>query len=346
MAFCSLAIWLYLILARVVNEALQRSYQVTAMSQTIGTLTITGVYGGQSITQVFLVTQVPIGFEIVTSLPVTNLFQGRVVFLTADNQLYRYSGSAWTTVVPAVNITGTITTTQIATGSITTPLLAANSVTAAKIAANTITAAQILANTITGNQIAAGTITAAKMAVTTLSSLTANLGTITAGNIIIPAGAGYIQFNNGVNMKVTGTGFGAGSAFLEWYGPTQSSAGNFSACTTANGLWWLKTDGTSYMGGRINVGTSLAGSNGYYKHPPDASGRVFIDQWFVYTQSGSSPDTVSYPTPFPNACLNVQATNGTSMQNMFVSLGSLGTSSFTWNFGVGGAVVYFRAWGY
>jgi hypothetical protein len=103
------------------------------------------------------------------------LFEGRVVFLTTDDKLYRYTGSAWTAAVPAVDITGTITETQIGTDAITTPKIAANAVTAAEIAANTITAGQIATNAITADKILAGAITAAKVATNEIVALSANI---------------------------------------------------------------------------------------------------------------------------------------------------------------------------
>lgn len=42
--------------------------------------------------------------EVVSALPTTGNTQGRVVFLTADNKLYRFTGSAFTAVVEAVDI--------------------------------------------------------------------------------------------------------------------------------------------------------------------------------------------------------------------------------------------------
>lgn len=51
--------------------------------------------------------------------------QGSVVFLTTDNKLYRSTGTAWTTVVPAVDITGQILAGQIADASLTMAKFAA-----------------------------------------------------------------------------------------------------------------------------------------------------------------------------------------------------------------------------
>lgn len=151
-------------------------YQVTAMSADTATLTITATYSGQTLTEVFSLVKVKGGYEIVATLPATNLFEGRQVYLTTDDKLYRYTGSSWVSTVAAVDITGTITTTQITDGAISTPKLAANAVTAGEIAANAVTATAIATDAVTANKIEAGAVTAAKISVTSLSAITADVG--------------------------------------------------------------------------------------------------------------------------------------------------------------------------
>lgn len=51
--------------------------------------------------------------EIVNVLPVAGNFVGRLVFLTDDNKIYRWTGTEWTAAIPAVDITGAITAEQI-----------------------------------------------------------------------------------------------------------------------------------------------------------------------------------------------------------------------------------------
>lgn len=160
-----------------------RTYSVTGgfdTNEDNATLTIratgSGSYSSVVIDKVFTLSKAKGGYEIVSSLPSTNLFEGRVVFLTSDDKLYRYTGGAWTAAVPATDITGQITGTQITDGSISTAKIAANAVTAAQIAAATITATEIATNAITANKIQAGAVTAAKMNVTDLSSITATVG--------------------------------------------------------------------------------------------------------------------------------------------------------------------------
>jgi hypothetical protein len=176
-----------------------------------------GAYVGITIDKLFSLSKAKGGYEIVATLPTTDLFEGRVVFLTTDDKLYRYTGAAWTTAVPAADISGTladaqiaslaaskitgqltdtqlaaiaaakvtgqITGTQITDGAITTAKLSAGSVTSNEIAANTIVAADIASGTITATQIAAATITGAKIAAGTIAAGNIAANTITASEI-------------------------------------------------------------------------------------------------------------------------------------------------------------------
>lgn len=154
-------------------------YQVSGLSVNNGTLTLTATYNGVTITDTFVVTKSYVGYEVVSSLPATDNYQGRVVFLTTDNKLYRWDNSSWTAAVPTGDLIGTIGTTQIQDGAISTPKLAANAVTAGKIDADAITSREILVGSLTGDRFQAGSITAAQIAT----------GTITAASAIIADGA-------------------------------------------------------------------------------------------------------------------------------------------------------------
>ena len=210
-------------------EALTVAYVAQAYSVTSGfdagedtaTLGIratgSGAYAGIVIDKLFSLSKAKGGYEIVATLPVADLFEGRVVFLTTDDKLYRYTGAAWTAAVPAVDISGTladaqiaavaaskvtgtlsdsqlaaiaagkvtgqIVGTQITDGAITTAKLSAGSVTSNEIAANTIVAADIASGTITATEIAAATITGAKIAAGTIAASNIVSNTITASQI-------------------------------------------------------------------------------------------------------------------------------------------------------------------
>jgi len=156
--------------------------------------------------------------EIFSSLPLSGEYVGQVIFLTADNKLYRWTGSAWTSAVPTTDLTGQITGVQISDDSVSAAKLAANSVTANAILGGTITGDKITANTITGGllatagiitstaQINDGLITNAKIgnaAITTAKIGSAQVDTLQiAGNAVIPS-----QFNTASGSTTLTTGY-------------------------------------------------------------------------------------------------------------------------------------------
>jgi hypothetical protein len=71
-----------------------------------------------------------------------------------------------------------------------------------------ITADKVSANAITADKISAGAVTAAKISVTNLAAISADLGSITAGTIVLPSG-GFIR--SGQTAYNTGTGFYIGN---------------------------------------------------------------------------------------------------------------------------------------
>lgn len=100
--------------------------------------------------------------ELITTLS-TVLPDGAIAFNITDGKLYKRVGGAWVPLVNTDDLSGTITSTQIADGGITTPKLAANAVTAAKIAALTITANELAANSVIFGKVAAGAIRATEI---------------------------------------------------------------------------------------------------------------------------------------------------------------------------------------
>ena len=121
--------------------------------------------------------------ERVGSLPSTDLTQGRVVLLTTDNKLYRYTGTAWTAAVPATDVTGQITGTQITDDAITTTKIAANAVTADEINAGAVTAAKIAAAAVSADKIAANAVVAGKIAADAVTAGTISAGAVSATQI-------------------------------------------------------------------------------------------------------------------------------------------------------------------
>ena len=151
--------------------------------------------------------------EVVASLPSVDLYQGRIVLLTTDSKMYRYTGSAWTAAVPATDLTGQITGTQITDNAITTSKIAANSVTATqinagavtadKVSAGAISADKIAANAVTADKVAANAITAAKIAAGSIESDKLAANSVIAGKIAAGAvNADQIAANAVVSAKI------------------------------------------------------------------------------------------------------------------------------------------------
>lgn len=125
------------------------------------------------------------GIQIVGALPGSDNFAGRVVYLTTDGKLYRWTGSEWERSTAAADLTGQITETQITDGAISTPKLAAGSVTAAKITAGAVTADAILAGAVNAAKIAAGSITSTKLAAGAVTADAILAGAVTAAKIAV-----------------------------------------------------------------------------------------------------------------------------------------------------------------
>ena len=118
--------------------------------------------------------------ETLSALPTTGNSVGRMVYLTTDGQLYRYTASGFTTAVPAQALTGTITATQIADDAITTPKIATGAITADEIGANAITAGKIAVGAVTAGTIQAGAISATEIASNAITTEKIYSGAITA----------------------------------------------------------------------------------------------------------------------------------------------------------------------
>lgn len=198
-------------------------YQVTALTADVGSITVQAVHSGNTLTETVAFSRSYVGYEIVASLPVTNLFAGRMVFLTADGKLYRYTGGAWTRAVDGADIS---------------------------------------ANSVTTDAMFAGTITTAKLRVTQLSVLSADAGTLTAGVLQSASGNTRLDLTNarvlynsapgqaGGYVRVQGAGFGPSLNYLDWYGPKPAGqttdSGIIANLTDGAAQWFLKTDGSQY----------------------------------------------------------------------------------------------------
>jgi hypothetical protein len=187
--------------------------QITAPQIADGAVTDAKIAAGAVTTAKFATGIAPV--EIVATLPTTGNFEGRTVYLTTDDRLYRHTGSptgsaGFTAAVPAADVTGQLTNAQIAdvaaakltgqitttqitdsavttakvnAGAVTTAKLAAGAVTADTIAANAVTTVKINAGAVTANEIASGAVTADKVAANAITAGKIAAGAVSATEI-------------------------------------------------------------------------------------------------------------------------------------------------------------------
>lgn len=134
---------------------------------------------------------------IVSSVPLSKVTN--TIFNTADGKMYRWNGSAYVASIPASDLAGAITSTQITDGAITTPKMTANSISGSVIAAGTLTADKIEANSITAGQIRAGAISASELSADAIDGKTitgATVRTAAANQRVVMDASGMKAWNS------------------------------------------------------------------------------------------------------------------------------------------------------
>ena len=162
--------------------------------------------------------------ERVSVLPTTNLTTGRVVMLTSDNKLYRYSGTSWTKAISAADLddqvnlatqvfgqvqassltAGQISTASIQSGAVVADSIASGAISAVKLAADSVTANAIAANAVTASEIAASTITSAQLDTSEIFADSAVIGAIQSSSITtaaVVAAIGTFEFIQSSNIQ-------------------------------------------------------------------------------------------------------------------------------------------------
>lgn len=244
-----------------VNGQVKGYYQVTAMSADTATLTLSATFGGTTVTKTFSISKSKAGYEIVSTLPLTNLFQGRVVFLTTDNKLYRYNGSAWTKAVDGGDISlNSIAANSIVTGSITSAQLSTTELItlSAQIKDAIITTAKIGDLQVNNAKIANLTVGTQKiedLAISRSSSSYYNFNgySYTTDGVwydlyVTQGGYVYVGSGNGsYNYTQTGTGtYGEPIYSYTYVGP---GLGDYNYVTSQFGLYTSVTTGSAAQSG-------------------------------------------------------------------------------------------------
>ena len=303
-----------------------QTYSVTAgfdVNEDTASLTIratgSGTYVGVTIDKVFSLSKAKGGYEIVATLPTTDLFEGRVVFLTTDDKLYRYTGSAWTAAVPAVDISGTLADAQIAalaaskvTGQLSDSQLAA--IAAAKVTGQ-LTNTQIadLAATKISGQLTNAQI--ADLAATKIS------GQLTNAQIAAIAAAkvtGQIVDSQIAAVSVIKVNGGVGGGNLLSNSNFKSVTGTIDTNGSLPSNWFVYNNGTIPVTTRV-VSEGLFGTN-YYRITANAA---TTNRLGLYTEQGAAIWTpgIDYIISFwARAGQNAGAV-GKTMQGLYSNMG-------------------------
>ena len=148
--------------------------------------------------------------EIVSTLPTSGNFQGRQVFLTSDNKLYRYNGTSFIASVATSDLQGQVSSTQISDNSISTAKIQADAITANEISTGAVTADAITAGSIGAAAIAADAITSDKIAANAVTAGAIQAGAVStdalAANVITSDKilSGAIQTSDLAANSITG----------------------------------------------------------------------------------------------------------------------------------------------
>ena len=125
--------------------------------------------------------------QVVSTLPSTAA-QGDMAFLTTDNKLYRYNGSAWTLAVDGADVTdGTLPADAIVANSLTAGQIAAGAISTDELAANAVTAAKISAGTITFDKLLGGVIENTTDTLASSVSISPSDGVVTIDSVTLGA---------------------------------------------------------------------------------------------------------------------------------------------------------------
>lgn len=198
--------------------------------------------------------------EIVSSLPTTGNSEGRMVYLTTDDKIYRFTGASFTASMPFGDLTGTIAANQIAANTVTAAMIQAGAIGADQIAAGAISAGKIAAGAITAEKIATSAIDADKIATNAITSDKISANSITSGKIAAAA-IGTTQLSAGA---VTATAIASNAVTADKVVAGSLTAGNLSTSkiTIAVSSFGSYTNRTTDSNGQVNITQSISGGVG------------------------------------------------------------------------------------
>jgi len=193
--------------------------------------------------------------EVLGSLPAAGT-QGRVVFLTTDNKLYRDTGSVWVETIPSTDVTGTFGTSQIADDAITAAKVAAGAIGSSEIAASAVQASELATNAVTETKISSLAISTAKIQANAITSGLIAASAVVAGKVA----AGAIDTTELAADAVTAAKIAAGTITASEIAANTITAGQIAAgAIAASELATNSVTSTKIAAGAIVAGKIAAG---------------------------------------------------------------------------------------
>ena len=268
------------------------------------------------------------GIEVLAALPTSGNTEGRMVFLTSDDKLYRYDGTNFIATVATTDLTGyiaigqidvntinaghiqsnAITAGKILAGEIGTSHLAANSITTAKIATDAITANEIVANAVGAGEIAAGVISSTHLASNSIlaGNITAGALTMakmtdvsekTTNSVTVQLGAGAsVGGNDAGGAYISGTSGNYGLIGTNTAGGNAIAGGTTATSGTSAGVVAVGGGTSSSFGNWDTIGAVGTGDSGLlaiaYSTNNSGSASSYVEiakgSYSIYTTTGST----------------------------------------------------------
>lgn len=166
------------------------------------------------------------------TLPDSNYSANAVVLLTTDRKLYRRTGNTWTAAVPAIDLTGQVTETQISDNAISSPKIQALAIVAGKIAVGAVVAGNLAVDSVIAGTVAAGAIRAIDAAFDSAAIQNADINSLSASKLT--AGTIDASVINVVNLNATNITTGSMTANRIGAGTVSASVSLTSASLILN----------------------------------------------------------------------------------------------------------------
>lgn len=317
-------------------------------SSITGTLVASQIAAGAITVGKFAAGITPI--EIVSTIPVSGNYEGRTVYLTtldglfAPDKIYRWTDTSttgntfWTSAVPAVDISGNLTNSQIAdlaaaklTGQITTTQITDGGISTAKLAAGSVTTAKIAALAVTASEIASGSITTGKLTAGAVTSNELSANSVIAGKV----SAGAISTTELAALSVTAAKIASATITTTQIAANTIVAGNIATGTiTADRMNVSTLSSISANIGTITsgsiTGTSITNGSGFNLVTINGSGINVGTGRLLLGDVGGSPVFTVFNAGGVD-CIKISGLNNSLLPAIIQTVNSSGIITGVWS---------------